>query len=195
MTVNYEFFDQITRTARSTLVKQLQNGERPQPTRGTRLCTLKEMAVQLAGFADDRGDALADGPAGEPTLAATGSPSGSASRCRLRPETPIGQKDEPQRRSRPSHAEGGLGRKPAGDARAASAVRRRKLTQLQVLEADAGADQALAVARRVEARRLRAARRLHARCARRSGAPGRADPAGQGLRACAAAAAPASRPA
>ena len=70
MTVNYEFFDQITEDSALTLVKQLQNGERPQPTRGTRLCTLKEMAVQLAGFADDRGDdVIADGPAGEPTLA------------------------------------------------------------------------------------------------------------------------------
>src|SRR4051812_14090243 len=70
MTVNYEFFDQVTDDSALSLVKQLQNGERPQPTRGTRLCTLKEMAVQLAGFADDRGDdVVADGPAGEPTLA------------------------------------------------------------------------------------------------------------------------------
>jgi NADH-quinone oxidoreductase subunit E len=70
MTVNYEFFDQVTDDNALALVKQLQNGERPQPTRGTRLCTLKEMAVQLAGFADDRGDdVVADGPAGEPTLA------------------------------------------------------------------------------------------------------------------------------
>ncbi|MET7398292.1 NADH-quinone oxidoreductase subunit NuoE [Dactylosporangium sp. NPDC005572] len=70
MTVNYEFFDQVNADSALTLVKQLQNGERPQPTRGTRLCTLKEMAVQLAGFADDRGDdVIADGPAGGPTLA------------------------------------------------------------------------------------------------------------------------------
>jgi len=68
MTVNYEFFDQITDDSALSLVKQLQNGERPQPTRGTRLCTLKEMAVQLAGFADDRDGAVGDGPAGEPTL-------------------------------------------------------------------------------------------------------------------------------
>src|SRR5436190_7956223 len=48
MTVNYEFFDQVQADTALSLVKQLQNGERPQPTRGTRLCTLKEMAVQLA---------------------------------------------------------------------------------------------------------------------------------------------------
>src|SRR3954453_129958 len=56
MTVNYEFFDQVNDDTALKLVKQLQDGERPQPSRGTRLCTLKEMAVQLAGFADDRGD-------------------------------------------------------------------------------------------------------------------------------------------
>src|SRR5258707_12040576 len=63
MTVNYEFFDQVNDDTALKLVKQLQNGERPQPSRGTRLCTLKEMAVQLAGFADDRGDeSIAAGP-------------------------------------------------------------------------------------------------------------------------------------
>src|SRR3954471_1308667 len=69
MTVNYEFFDQVNDDTALKLVKQLQTGERPQPSRGTRLCTLKEMAVQLAGFADDRGDeAIADGPGGTATL-------------------------------------------------------------------------------------------------------------------------------
>src|SRR5258705_13124077 len=53
MTVNYEFFDQVTDDGALGLVKQLQNGERPQPTRGTRLCTRKGVAGQLAGFADD----------------------------------------------------------------------------------------------------------------------------------------------
>src|SRR5205085_2482528 len=32
------------------------------------LCTLKEMALQLAGFAEERDGAVAEGPAGEPTL-------------------------------------------------------------------------------------------------------------------------------
>jgi len=96
MTVNYEFFDQVTADSALDLVKQLQNGERPQPTRGVRLCTLKEMAIQLAGFADDRGDdAIADGPAGEPTLAGNR----LAERFGIAvpgfdPETPIAKKDE-----------------------------------------------------------------------------------------------------
>src|SRR3954466_1081253 len=68
MTVNYEFFDKVDADSALNLVKQLQNGERPLPTRGSRLCTLKEMSVQLAGFAEERDGAVADGPAGEPTL-------------------------------------------------------------------------------------------------------------------------------
>src|SRR3954453_22666516 len=96
MTVNYEFFDQVNDDTALKLVKQLQNGERPQPSRGTRLCTLKEMAVQLAGFADDRGDeAIADGPAGAPTLAGNL----LAERFGISvpgydPETPIAKKDD-----------------------------------------------------------------------------------------------------
>ena len=51
MTVNYEFFDQTsTRTGASSWSTELRGGERPQPTRGARLCTLKEMSLQLAGF-------------------------------------------------------------------------------------------------------------------------------------------------
>ena len=69
MTVNYEYFDKVDANSALELVKQLQDGQRPQPTRGARLCTLKEMAIQLAGFAEDRSEALADGPAGEPTVA------------------------------------------------------------------------------------------------------------------------------
>ncbi|HLL64741.1 MAG TPA: NADH-quinone oxidoreductase subunit NuoE [Micromonosporaceae bacterium] len=69
LTVNYEYFDNVTADSALSLVKQLQGGERPQPTRGARLCTLREMSVQLAGFADDRSAALADGPPGEPTVA------------------------------------------------------------------------------------------------------------------------------
>src|ERR1700754_454946 len=52
MTVNYEFFDQVTEDTALSLVKQLQDGQRPAPTRGARLCTLKEMSIQLAGFAE-----------------------------------------------------------------------------------------------------------------------------------------------
>jgi NADH-quinone oxidoreductase subunit E len=118
MTVNYEFFDQITEDSALTLVKQLQNGERPQPTRGTRLCTLKEMAVQLAGFADDRGDdVIADGPAGEPTLAGNR----LAERFGIAvpgfdPETPIAKKDEaPAKKPVETLPKAASDAKPAGD--------------------------------------------------------------------------------
>jgi NADH-quinone oxidoreductase subunit E len=69
VTVNYDFtIDQATPESAVGLVEQLRNGERPAPVRGARLCSLKEMQVQLAGFADERDGAVADGPAGAPTL-------------------------------------------------------------------------------------------------------------------------------
>jgi NADH-quinone oxidoreductase subunit E len=68
VTVNYEFFDQQTPDSSLRLVGDLQGGGRPAPTRGAPLCTLAEMSLQLAGFADERDGAVAAGPAGEPTL-------------------------------------------------------------------------------------------------------------------------------
>jgi NADH-quinone oxidoreductase subunit E len=68
LTVNYDFFDGVTPDGSVELVEQLRNGQRPQPSRGARLCTLKEMSMQLAGFADEREGAVADGLAGDPTL-------------------------------------------------------------------------------------------------------------------------------
>ncbi|MFD1322470.1 NADH-quinone oxidoreductase subunit NuoE, partial [Micromonospora sonneratiae] len=68
MTVNYDFFDKVEPETALGVVKELQTGGRPMPTRGARLCTLKEMALQLAGFADTREGAVADGPAGDSTL-------------------------------------------------------------------------------------------------------------------------------
>ncbi len=68
LTINYEYFDKVQADEALTLVRQLQEGERPRPTRGARLCTLKEMSLQLAGFADDRAEALSDGPPAAPTL-------------------------------------------------------------------------------------------------------------------------------
>ncbi len=69
LTVNYDFFDGVDADAALEIVKQLQNGERPQPTRGPRLCTFKEISQQLAGFSDERAGAVGEGPAGAPTLA------------------------------------------------------------------------------------------------------------------------------
>ncbi|MET8229608.1 NADH-quinone oxidoreductase subunit NuoE [Micromonospora sp. NPDC005298] len=68
MTVNYDFFDGVDPSTAVGVVDELRAGGRPMPTRGARLCTLKEMAVQLAGFADERDGAVADGGPGEPTL-------------------------------------------------------------------------------------------------------------------------------
>jgi NADH-quinone oxidoreductase subunit E len=68
MTVNYEFFDRVDPDTAVHVVDELRAGQRPQPTRGARLCTLKEMSLQLAGFAEPRDEVMADGPAGDPTL-------------------------------------------------------------------------------------------------------------------------------
>jgi NADH-quinone oxidoreductase subunit E len=68
MTVNYDFFDGVDPQTAVGVVDELRAGGRPMPTRGARLCTLKEMAVQLAGFADEREGAVADGGPGEPSL-------------------------------------------------------------------------------------------------------------------------------
>lgn len=68
MTVNYDFFDNVDPQGALGVVEELRAGGRPMPTRGARLCTLKEMAVQLAGFADERDGAVGDGGPGEPTL-------------------------------------------------------------------------------------------------------------------------------
>jgi NADH-quinone oxidoreductase subunit E len=68
LTVNYDFFDNLDADGAIALVEKLRAGELPVPTRGARLCTLKETALQLAGFPDEREGALADGPAGPSTL-------------------------------------------------------------------------------------------------------------------------------
>ncbi|MEU4694560.1 NADH-quinone oxidoreductase subunit NuoE [Actinoplanes sp. NPDC023714] len=69
VTVNYDFtVDQATPESAVELVESLRNGERPAPARGARICSLKEMQYQLAGFADPREGAVGDGVAGAPTL-------------------------------------------------------------------------------------------------------------------------------
>lgn len=69
VTVNYEYFDQQTPESALDLVKRLQSGERPMPSRGAPLCAFREIERQLAGFPDEREGALeAGGAGGEPTL-------------------------------------------------------------------------------------------------------------------------------
>jgi len=68
MTVNYEFFDRVNPEAAIDVVERLRAGERPMPSRGARLCTLREISYQLAGYPDDRPEAVADTVPGDATL-------------------------------------------------------------------------------------------------------------------------------
>ena len=59
VTVDYEFFDDQTTDSTLELVRRLQAGEKPRPTRGAPLCSFREVSRQLAGFADeDHSDAV-----------------------------------------------------------------------------------------------------------------------------------------
>jgi NADH-quinone oxidoreductase subunit E len=70
VTVNYEFFDQQTPDSAVEIVRAVEAGELPTPTRGAPICTFKQIERQLAGFPDERPDALAGGGSGgEPTFA------------------------------------------------------------------------------------------------------------------------------
>ena len=53
VTVNYEFFDNQTVGSARTVVSQLRNGEKPEPSRGAPLCSFKQISRQIAGFFDD----------------------------------------------------------------------------------------------------------------------------------------------
>ncbi len=69
VTVNYDYaIDQATPESAVALAEQLRRDERPTLPRGARICTLKEMQHQLAGFADERPGAVGDGRPGAPTL-------------------------------------------------------------------------------------------------------------------------------
>lgn len=129
MTVNYEFFDRVQASEALGIVGQLRDGERPQPSRGARLCTLKEMSMQLAGYADDRADALADGPPGEPTLAGVRlAAEHGITVAGFDPETPISKPEEtpaePGHKLPPTAPKPAADRKPAGDPPNAAPERR-----------------------------------------------------------------------
>jgi NADH-quinone oxidoreductase subunit E len=63
VTVNYEFFDNMTPESAEQMLDALAAGERPLPTRGAPLCSFKEISRQLAGFRDPRPEAVAAGTA------------------------------------------------------------------------------------------------------------------------------------
>ncbi|GAA2275099.1 NADH-quinone oxidoreductase subunit NuoE [Kitasatospora cystarginea] len=68
--VNWEFFDNQTPQSAKQLVEQLRAGGEVRPTRGARLCGFKETARMLAGFPDERPDAVDEsGAGGAPSLA------------------------------------------------------------------------------------------------------------------------------
>jgi NADH-quinone oxidoreductase subunit E len=121
MTVNYEFFDRIDADRALEIVGQLQRGERPQPTRGPRLCTFKEISSQLAGWADERDGAVGEGPAAEPTLAGNRlAERFGVSVPGFDPDTPIGRREDKGQGAGntvpPAAPKPASDRKPAGDA-------------------------------------------------------------------------------
>ena len=69
MTVDYEYYDQVTPDTAVGLVDALQRGDKPLPTRGAPLTSFRETERLLAGFPDPRPDAVDAGLAGAPTLA------------------------------------------------------------------------------------------------------------------------------
>ena len=68
VTVDYEFYDQQTVDSALDLVRALQQGESPNPTRGARLCSFRETERLLAGFPDPREGVVDDGLPGGPSL-------------------------------------------------------------------------------------------------------------------------------
>ncbi len=67
VTVNYEFFDNQTVASANELVGKLRAGDRPLPSRGAPLCTFREIERQIAGFPDERPEALEAEAIGAPT--------------------------------------------------------------------------------------------------------------------------------
>jgi NADH-quinone oxidoreductase subunit E len=67
VTVNYEFFDNQSADSAAELVDALRQGERPLPSRGAPLCSFREISRQIAGFIDDRPEALDAAGTGTPT--------------------------------------------------------------------------------------------------------------------------------
>lgn len=86
--VNWEFFDNQTPESARALVDSLRGHEHVSPSRGAPLCTFRETARILAGFADARPGAL-HGEPGAATLAGL-----TAARTRHESAPAIGEKDQ-----------------------------------------------------------------------------------------------------
>ncbi|HWS35287.1 MAG TPA: NADH-quinone oxidoreductase subunit NuoE [Actinoplanes sp.] len=127
VTVNYDFtVDQATPQGAVELVDRLRQGDRPEPARGARICSLKEMQYQLAGFADPRDGAVGDGVAGAPTLRGVRlAQEHGVAVAGFDPDTPITKtkplpKDEA---TTPAEKAGVAANKPASDAKPAGDAR------------------------------------------------------------------------
>ncbi|MBU2667704.1 NADH-quinone oxidoreductase subunit NuoE [Actinoplanes bogorensis] len=125
VTVNYDFaIDEATPEAAVGMVDKLRNGEAVTPSRGARVCSLKEMQLQLAGFAEPRDGAVADGLAGAPTLrGVTLAQEHGIAVADFNPDTPI-TTTKPAREGKttpanPAEAAGVASNKPAADAKPA----------------------------------------------------------------------------
>ncbi|AHI01653.1 NADH-quinone oxidoreductase subunit NuoE [Kutzneria viridogrisea] len=59
--VNYEYYDNQTASSALELVKALQSGQKPAPTRGAPLSDFRKVELQLAGFFEDN-ESDVDGP-------------------------------------------------------------------------------------------------------------------------------------
>ncbi|HEV7710129.1 MAG TPA: NADH-quinone oxidoreductase subunit NuoE, partial [Asanoa sp.] len=120
VTVNYDFFDNVTPESTVELVEELRRGNRPQPSRGARLCTLKEMSLQLAGFPDSRADAVADGVPGDPTLRGLHlAQQHGIAVAGFNPDTPIKKKDDAGPAADKAAQAGAAANTPASDAKPA----------------------------------------------------------------------------
>ncbi|GLY05832.1 NADH-quinone oxidoreductase subunit NuoE [Actinoplanes sp. NBRC 101535] len=126
VTVNYDFtVDQATPASAVELVDSLTRGERPVPARGARICSLRDMAFQLAGFADPREGAVGDGVAGAPTLrGVTLAQQHGIAVADFDPETPItrtkpAREGAPDAVVTPAEKAGVATNEPAGDGKPA----------------------------------------------------------------------------
>jgi NADH-quinone oxidoreductase subunit E len=135
VTVNYDFaVDQATPESAVALVDQLRDGGTPVLSRGARLCTLKEMQMQLAGFPEVRDGALADGPAGVPTLrGVTLAQDHGIAVADFDPETPIAKTKpsprEEREQSKPTAKVASVAKKAAGAVRAAAGAVAEKIEE------------------------------------------------------------------
>jgi NADH-quinone oxidoreductase subunit E len=135
VTVNYDFaIDQATPEAAVSMVDQLRDGGTPALSRGARLCTLKQMQMQLAGFAETREGALADGPAGPPTLrGVTLAQEYGIAVADFDPETPLPKTKpsprEERRQSTPTGKVATAAKKAAGAVKAAAGAVAEKIEE------------------------------------------------------------------